>query len=142
MRGAVSHAFDLALRFWEEMIVRPRDSMGFRFILQPTVAGVLAIRDGIKDAHLERTPYFWTIVNDRTRRRKRLVEGLGAVGRVLVLAAAIDIVYQFTELGGFRPLETVVVAFILAFLPYLIIRGPATRIARRFIRSHRPLPGR
>ena len=142
MRTALSHALDLALRFWEEMIVRPRDSMAFRFILQPAVAAALAIRDGIKDAHFDRTPYFWTILNDRTRRRKRLVEGFRAVSRVLVLAAVIDLVYQFTELGGFRPVETVVVALSLAFVPYLLVRGPATRIARRFISKHRVQPGR
>jgi hypothetical protein len=43
-----------------------------------------------------------------------------------------DLAYQLIELNALRPLETLVVAFVLAFLPYLLARGPATRIARRF----------
>lgn len=129
----MSHAADLAIRFWDEMIARPGGPMKFRFVLQPVVASALAIRDGLKDAHLERTPYIWTMLHDSTRRRKRLVEGVRAVARVLVLSAIIDVIYQFTELRGFRPLQTVVIALVLAFLPYAIVRGPATRVERYFI---------
>jgi hypothetical protein len=40
------------------------------------------------------------------------------------------------ELGGFRyPGETFVIAVVLGFLPYLVLRGPITRIARRFVDS-------
>jgi len=129
----MSHAVDLAIRFWDEMIARPSGPMKFRFVLQPIVASALAIRDGMKDAHLERTPYFWTIVYDPSRRRKRLVEGIRAVSRVLIVGAVIDVIYQYIELGGFRPLETVVIALFLAFLPYAIVRGPATRVERYFL---------
>jgi hypothetical protein len=138
----VSYAFDLTLRFWEEMIARPSGSMAFRLVLQPAVAATLAIRDGIRDAHFARTPYFWTILNDPSRRRKRLIEGLEAVSRVLIPAGVIDTIYQFVELGGVRPLQTVFVAFLLAFVPYVIVRGPATRIARYFIRRPQSSPER
>jgi hypothetical protein len=131
----VSHTVDLAIRFWDEMVARPSGPMAFRLVLQPVMASILAIRDGIKDAHMARAPYFWTIVKDSTRRKKRLIEGIRAVSRVLILAAAMDVIYQFVELRGFRPLETVVIALVLAFLPYLIVRGPATRIARRIFQA-------
>jgi hypothetical protein len=129
----MSHAVDLAVRFWDEMIARPAGPMKFRFVLQPVVASALAIRDGMKDAHLERTPYFWTMVNDPTRRRKRFVEGLRAVSRVLLLGAVMDVIYQYVALGGFRPLQTIVIALFLAFLPYALVRGPATRVERYFL---------
>jgi hypothetical protein len=116
---------------WHEMVVRPAGPMGFRFILQPVMASILAIRDGIKDAKTNRSPYFWTIATDQTRRRKRLVEGIHAVSRVLILAALMDIIYQLLELNGLRPLETAMIAVLLAFVPYMIVRGPAARIAKR-----------
>lgn len=47
-----------------------------------------------------------------------------------------DIIYQLIELHGLRPLQTVVIAVFLAFIPYLLVRGPATRVARYFIRRH------
>lgn len=134
----MSHAFHLALRFWDEMIARPTDSLAFRFILQPGVAAALAIRDGVKDAHNGRAPYFWTILHEPGRRRTRLIGGIKAVGQVLILAAAIDVIYQLVVLHGIRPVQTAVVAFTLAFVPYLVVRGPATRIARRFLEHRRP----
>jgi hypothetical protein len=129
----MSHTVDLVVRFWDEMIARPAGPMKFRFVLQPVVASALAIRDGMKDAHLERTPYFWTIVSDPTRRERRVVEGIKAVSRVLILGAVMDVIYQYVVLDGLRPLQTVVIAFFLAFLPYAIVRGPATRVERYFL---------
>ncbi len=35
--------------------------MTFRFILQPVMAAIAALHDGIKDARLGRSPYFWTV---------------------------------------------------------------------------------
>ena len=131
----MSHTFDIAIRFWDELIARPSGPMAFRFVLQPVMASILAIRDGVKDAHLERTPYFWTIVNDPTRRKKRLIQGVRAVLRVLILGAVMDVIYQLVVLHGLRPIQTAVIALFLAFLPYLIVRGPATRIARRIFHA-------
>ena len=45
-----------------------------------------------------------------------------------------DVIYQLKVFGDFsRPLETLVIAILLAFVPYLLLRGPVTRIARRWI---------
>jgi hypothetical protein len=128
----MSHAVDLAIRFWNEMIARPAGPMKLRFVLQPVVASALAIRDGLKDAHLERTPYLWTMLHDPTRRRKRFIEGVRAVSRVLAVGAIMDLIYQYVALDGFRPLQAVVIVLFLGFLPYVIVRGPATRIERHF----------
>jgi len=106
--------------------------MGFRFILQPIMASLLAIRDGIRDARIGRSPYFWTVATDPTRREKRIVEGIRAVMRVLILGVVMDVIYQIIELHGFHPLQTVVIAVGLAFIPYLIVRGPATRVAKYY----------
>ena len=38
--------------------------MAFRFILQPVMAAIFAIRDGMKDARAGRSPYFWTVLHD------------------------------------------------------------------------------
>lgn len=122
---------DFVGSYWHELVARPAGPMGFRFVLQPVMASILAIRDGIKDAKTNRSPYFWTIATDHSRRSKRLVEGIHAVSRVLILAAAMDIIYQLLELNGLRPLETAIIAILLGFVPYLIVRGPAARIARR-----------
>jgi hypothetical protein len=43
-----------------------------------------------------------------------------------------DAIYQATVLKTFYPGETVIIAILLAFVPYLLLRGPIARIARRF----------
>ena len=40
-----------------------------------------------------------------------------------------DLIYQYIVLKAFYPAEAVIVAVLLAFIPYLILRGPIERIA-------------
>jgi hypothetical protein len=47
-----------------------------------------------------------------------------------VLAIVLDAIYQFIAFRAFHLVGALCAALILAFLPYLIIRGPANRIAR------------
>jgi hypothetical protein len=51
----------------------------------------------------------------------------------------LDVVYQIIELRFVYVGEAIIVAFILAILPYLVLRGLVTRVARRIEarRQHR-----
>jgi hypothetical protein len=51
--------------------------------------------------------------------------------RVALLALWIDAIYQIIASQWFYPGEALLVAFPLAFVPYLLIRGPVNRIACR-----------
>jgi hypothetical protein len=128
----MSHSTDVAIRFWDELVSRPAGPLAFRFILQPVMASLLAMRDGYRDASMGRTPYLWTILHDPSRRADRLREGLHAVMRVILLGIAMDMAWQIFVLKGFRPLELFVVVAMLCFVPYLIVRGPAERIFHRW----------
>jgi hypothetical protein len=121
-------------RIWSDIFERPSGPVAFRFVLQPVMASTFAIRDGIKDAHLGRSPYLWTVLTDRERYGPRLREGLIATGRVIALGLIMDTIYQLRVFGTFYPGEAAIVALLLAFAPYLLIRGPAARIARRWNR--------
>ena len=116
--------------FWAEMISRTAGPLALRFLLQPLMASVLAVRDGIRDANLNRTPYLVTIMTNPAARRSRTLEGLKAVSRVLALSIVVDPIYQYTVLGAFRPMQALIIGVILAFVPYLLVRGPAARISR------------
>jgi len=119
-------------RIWENLLVRPGGPLALRFLLQPAVSTVLAIRDGIKDARGARSPYFWTVLSNPAERRSRLGEGVKATGKVMILAVVLDAAYQIIKLGTFYPGEAIIIAIALGFFPYLILRGPVARIARRF----------
>jgi hypothetical protein len=130
--GLAFHGFTMAVfhRFWHDMFERPDGPMRFRFVLQPAMAVLAAIRHGVKDARAGRTPYFWTIASNRSERVARLREGLEATARIILLGVAMDVIYQLIVFKTFYPFEALVIALLLAFVPYLVMRGPVTRIAR------------
>jgi hypothetical protein len=118
------------LSFYEGLIARLDGPLHFRFIVQPAMALFLGIRDGIKDAHEGRPAYLWTICTDFKAGLHYLRAGLRSVGKVIVLAILLDAIYQFIAFRAFHIVGALYAALILAFLPYLIVRGPANRIAR------------
>lgn len=131
--GVLWHGITLEAlqRFWGDLVERPSGPMAFRFILQPAMAAIAAIRAGITDARTGRSPYFWAVLRDPQERASRLREGLNATARIILLGLVMDMIYQFVVLKTFYPVEALVVALLLALAPYLLIRGPAARIARR-----------
>jgi hypothetical protein len=116
-----------------ELAERASGPMKFRLILQPVMATVFAVISGIKDAKAGKPPYFWALFTDPTHRREMLRDGWKSVGKVFLLALALDVAYQLIVGGGVRPLEALIVAIILAILPYLALRGLVTRIAKLFL---------
>ncbi|MGD9545410.1 MAG: hypothetical protein AB7F41_13965 [Methylocystis sp.] len=111
--------------------------MTFRFFLQPGMATIAAFRDGLEDARLERTPYLSAIAFGGERRGARLWEGVISTARILILGVVIDVVYQLAFLDEFHPEESAVIAVLLAFLPYALLRGPLARVARLWIARRR-----
>lgn len=118
-------------RFWLDVVERPSGPMSFRFLLQPVMAIIAAWKDGRKDAATGRSPYFWTVLTDPTRRHDRLLEGLRATGQILAIGVVMDLAYQAFVLKHFYPWEAIVVALLLAFVPYLLLRGPFARLYAR-----------
>ncbi len=123
-------------RIWLSIGERWDGPLSFRFILQPLMAAIPAVRDGIRDARAGRSPYFWTVVRfwtvaqTRGARVERLREGLIATARIILLGIVMDAIYQFLQFKTFYPAEALIVSVLLCFVPYLLIRGPVTRIAR------------
>lgn len=121
------------LRVWNDFEARVTGPLSFRFLMQPAMAIFFAIRDGMKDAREGRPPYFYTLFTDPEHRVSRLKQGLRAVVKILTLAVILDVVFQLFVFKWFYPVEAVLTAILLAFLPYLLARGPVNRIARTFL---------
>ena len=127
----MSETQEILTRFWEQLIAQPNGPLAFRLILQPVMAAILAVLDGLKDARTGRPPFFRTILSDPSQRAAYLREGLKRVSRVIVFAFVMDAIYQYLVLRRFYPVEALVTVFVLAVLPYLLFRGPVDRIMRR-----------
>jgi hypothetical protein len=121
---------DLMTRFWTDLMGRATGPMMFRFILQPLVAIFYAYRDGLHDARAGRPAYLHTILTEPTERKELLAEGLKAVSRVIGLGVVMDTIYQIIVFGRIHPLQLIVIVLFLAFVPYLLFRGPFNRLAR------------
>jgi hypothetical protein len=119
-------------RIWRNVIDRPNGPLSFRFILQPSMATIFAMRDGLRDARRYRSPFFWTIFWNPRERRGRLREGLNATAKIILVGLLMDTIYQVLALQAFHPNEALIVALLLAFLPYLVVRGLATRLAGKW----------
>jgi hypothetical protein len=119
------------MRVVQNLIDRVAGPMNFRFILQPVMASILAIIAGLKDAKAGKSPYFWSLMTGRARRVDRVKDGWKSVGKLIVVALALDIAYQVIVLHFVYPGEAIIVAFIVVIAPYLILRGLVTRLAAK-----------
>jgi hypothetical protein len=121
---------DVLARMWEDLVGRLSGPLTLRLMLQPLMAAILATKDGLRDARLGAPPFFWAVLNDPGHRRDLLRNGWTSIAKVFSVAVLLDAVYQFIALRWFYPGEALIVACILAIVPYLVIRGPANRLAR------------
>jgi hypothetical protein len=112
-----------------QMLDRTAGPFHLRFILQPVVAAIFAVRAGLKDAKARRPAYLWTLFSQPAERRILIEDGWKDIGRVFVVAFVLDAIYQFIVFRWFYPVQSLIVAFALSIVPYVIIRGPVTRIA-------------
>ena len=60
-------------RIWNSLLARPNGPFGFRFVLQPAMAAIIAVRDGLYDVKHDRSPFAWTIISNARERGKRLL---------------------------------------------------------------------
>ena len=79
---------EVVLRVLRDLFNRPSEPMWFRFILQPTIALIVAVRDGVKDARTGSSLYFWTVLSKPHERVERLRKGLNATARIILLGFA------------------------------------------------------
>lgn len=105
----------------------------------------LAVRGGLKDSREGKDPYFWALCTNTNpgHRQELLREGWKSIWKLFVAAVALDCVYQIIVLRWIYPFEALLVAFVLAVIPYLLVRGPVNRIATlRKLAARKSIAGR
>ena len=130
---------DFVMRLWSDLLARPSGPFALRLAVQPMIALLLAVRDGVHDARTGRSPYFWSVLHDPPERARRVREALRATAKVGGLALVLDVVYQLSVRGWVYPGEALGIALLLALFPSAAMRGPVDRIARRWI-ARQPSP--
>jgi hypothetical protein len=119
-------------RIAHNLVARVTGPMKFRLLLQPAMATFFAIRDGLTDARERKPPYFWGLFTSHGERELMLKDGWKSIGKVFILATVFDVIYQLIEhRWTVYPGEAVLVAIILAIVPYVVMRGPVNRLVCR-----------
>jgi hypothetical protein len=123
---------DMLFRRGEHLIGRASGPLNFRLVVMPLVVTILAIRAGLRDAREEHRPFFWNLL---TNPADAFRSSVGDIGRIFIVALVLDSTYQLVVLRWIYPGELLVVAVACAIVPYALIRGPVTRLARIFLWS-------
>ena len=121
-------------RACQELLGRASGPFHLRLILQPTMATLLAIRAGLRDAKQGAPPFLFTFFTDHAERKRLIQSAWKDIGKLFVIAIVLDVIYQFVELHAFRWLQTIIVVLVLAILPYTIVRSIANRLGQNWKR--------
>jgi hypothetical protein len=74
--------------------------------------------------------FFWSAWGHQGVRTGRLRQGLQSMARVLLLGLSIDLIYQIRVFNHFYPAEALLIAVLLALVPYFVFRLIAEGITR------------
>jgi hypothetical protein len=121
---------EMLSRAVEQLLGRASGPLHFRLVMMPTVVTVLAIRAGLRDAREGEPAFLWAILTSPTERRRLVSSALKDIGRIFIVAIVLDTAYQLVVLRAFYVVQLFIVAVACAIVPYVLIRGPVTRLTR------------
>jgi hypothetical protein len=121
---------DLLFRRGEHLLGRFSGPLNFRLVVMPTVVTLLALRADWKDAREGRPAFLGAFITDPIERRRLFRMALKDIGRIFIVAIVLDTAYQLMVFRRVYPGEVLAVAVVCAIVPYVLVRGPITRLAR------------
>lgn len=123
------------VRFFEDLWARLSGPGRLRFILQPTVAVLLGMRDGKRDARLRCPPFLSGLIFRQIHRRDLWRSGFSSVRDLVAIAVILDLISQFLIFREIHPGAALILGPVLIATPYSISRSLANRIASRRTRQ-------
>ena len=119
---------DFLTQRFAELIGRLHGPLNVRLYIQTGVGIILAIRAGLRDLRQGRSPYFWALAFNAGGRHELLGQGWKDISKLFVAALILDGVYQVIALHMVYPIEAIVVAILLAVVPYALVRAAIPRL--------------
>jgi hypothetical protein len=134
--GSLRDAFErggfylFSREFFEDIPKRLTGPGRFRFVLQPAVALLLGVRDGLGDARAGRSPYLYSLLFHQDHRHELLRSGFNTVVNLMLMGILLDSIAQWLILGVSYPGAALVVGPVLITIPYALARALANRAVR------------
>ena len=119
---------DVIVRGWENFLARPTGPLNLRFLFQPVVASILALRAGIRDVKQGSPAYLWAAVTSSEHRTHLLHSGWKDLCMPISIGVILDSAYQIIVHRWIYPVELLFTVILLVVAPYLLLRGPINRI--------------
>ena len=135
--GSLRDAFDrggiylFSQAFLEDIPKRLAGPGRFRFVLQPLMAIILGVLNGLADARAGRPPYLYGMLFRRSLRGELLRMGFSTIANLLLMGILLDAVFQRIILGVAHPGAALIIGPILIVTPYAVARALSNRLARK-----------
>lgn len=110
--------------------------MNIRFILQPALAMLLGVRDGVRDARAGKPPFVWYLIVRPAGRQRQLKQALRRLMIPIIVAIAMDGIVQYLLFHKVWVLGAMVVGITIIGLPYSLARA----LTNRILSTRRPTP--
>ncbi len=128
-------------RFFEDLWARLLGPGRLRFILQPTAAILLGVRDGKRNSRVRRPPFLSGLVFRRIHRRDLWRSGISSVRDLVAIAIILDLISQILIFREIHPGAALLLGPPLIAAPYSLSRALTNRIASwraRQVEADRP----
>ena len=117
-------------QFLQDPLARLSGPGRLRFILQPVLASVIGIRDGIRGAPAGNPPFLSGLLFHKTHRMNLLKSALASVRNLVSIAIILDVVSQYIIFREVHPGAALLRGPVLISAPYSLSRAAANRIDR------------
>ena len=117
-------------QFFKDMLRRLSGPGRLRFILQPTVALLIGIRDGIRDTRMGSPPFLLALISKWARGPDLLRSAFVSLRDLIAIAIILDVISQYLIFREIHPGAALLLGPVLVAIPYAISRALANRTAR------------
>lgn len=116
-------------RFFEDLWARLSGPGRLRFILQPTAAVLLGMRDGKRDSRTRCPPFLSGLVFQGTHRGELWRSAIASIRDLVAIAIILDLISQMLIFQEVHPGAALLLGPILIAVPYSVSRAMTNRIA-------------
>jgi hypothetical protein len=127
-------------QFFEDMAARLSGPGRLRFILQPTVALLIGMRDGIKDTREGRLPFLLALTSTTCRKSDLLRHAFTSIRDLVSIAIILDVISQFLIFRQIHPAAALLLGPVLIAVPYAVSRALTNRFSRKRSRQRQAIP--
>ena len=113
----------------DKIAERLTGAMSFRFMLQPAIAIILGIRDGLMDAKAGTPPFIADLIFYPKDRKRQLKSAFHRLLTPIIVATVLDAIAQHLIFGHINPVGALIVGTFVMGIPYALARGITNRIA-------------